>query len=529
MAREIIIDEDTTVGYIYEDQDFFITNKGTTVTRKTAEEIYNILNIVAPTQTLTNLEEIQQLPYIVEYLHELYYTWEDTGAYIKTIQLNSYEKHPLTLDLQVQKLYVMNSDLIFDLTLNETPSYRIPYLIDYYKDKLGLTVTQAQMQTLYLKLLSYYTPTFYPVIQSRTSTDKALFYTNTIKLSNYNSKAPLTYTLQYNPNNVYEEGTSLADIVYINANTRTIQLRTSIPSSLRVEDKILITDSTVGEFTADGIYTIQGLDTEANIIQVEEFIPNSYEVQYLTCYKVISKTTISSINRDNFSITLPNNVPNTIVIGDIIHLKGTTQSIEGEQITADGTYTVANIQGNTIIVSEQIPINYIGSTAYIYKQIPIGYISTVATNQVTLYSEPTSSVASSDQITIQENIYTVSAYNNKVITLTTQPPSYTQPFAHLRLPVQQPLTEVTIENSTLTNIPDGSFIVDTFAQAIGYTSLITPQYNLPSEYEEDMSNRVATEGAVTVTGSSQQGLITTIVGQCRGLYTEVYTDMTLTN
>lgn len=533
MAREITVDTDTLVGYNYEFKYYYVTNKETTTERETAEEIKAILDIVDPAHSVS-LERIQNLSTMVEPLEHIYYTWEDTGAYIKTVQLNTYKTHPITLDLEVQKLYVMNSDLIFDLTLNEAKNYRVPYLINYFQDTLGLTVTEIQMNSIYDKLLSFYSPNYYAVIQPREDVSQTLFYTNTIKLSNYNNTAPLSLTLTYNPNNLYpeEDAIYLADITYINPNTRTIQLRSSVPSQLQVEDKVMVTDSTVGEYTANGIYTVQGIDTEANIIQVEEPIVSAYEVQYLTCYKVVSKTTISSINRDNFTITLPSAVPNTIVIGDIIHLKGTTQTSDSETVTADGTYTVANISGSTIIVSEQLPINYTGSTAYIYKQIPIGYIQTIEVTEsyrhVNLYSTPTTLLVQSDLISIYDTVYTVRedmAEGSTQISLylTSQPDldNYTQPFAKLKQPVQQPYTEVTVSESTLTNIPDGSFIVDTFEQAIGYTSLLYAQTTLPAGLEQCMSNRVATGGAIQVL-STTTPITIYIVGQSLGLYSEVY-------
>ena len=521
MAREVQIDEDTLVGYNYKEQLYYITNKDTTTTRTTPLEVYNILQIIAPDRTeLTTEEAIEELCTAIEYLSNVYYTWEDTGAYIKTVQFNTYAENPLTLDLEAKKIYIMNSDLIYDLTLNEATSYRLPYLIDYYKDILGLTILYDQMEAVYNKLLSYYTPNFYIEIQSRPSTDKDLFYSNIIKLSNYNDKAPLSYTLTYNPNDVYT-GHTIADITHINPSTRTIQLRSTIPSSLQVEDKVRIADSTIGEATSDGMYTIQGIDTEARIIQLAEYVPNSYEVQYLPCYKVIAKTTISSINRDNFTITLSSDVPNTIKVGDKIFLKGTTQAIEGETVTADGEYTVANISGRTIVVSEQLSINYTGSTAYIYKQVRIGYIQSIIGLNIQLYNAPTVSIQANDFITVWNAIYKVNSTGGAVITLVdgSNIQGYTQPFAHLQVPIQQPYVNVEIENSTLTNIPNGSFMVDTYQQAQGYISLITPDLPLPA-FESSLSNRVTMQGAINVplpSGSDMEG-------ECLGLYHEIYSD-----
>ena len=116
MARVIEIDDDTLIGYDFENTLYFITNKNTTTTRVTKEEAKQVLDIVAPSNEVT-LEQLQNLHDTYEALQDLYYTYEDTGKYIKTIQLNSYDTHPLTLDLSAKKLYVMNTDLIFDLTL----------------------------------------------------------------------------------------------------------------------------------------------------------------------------------------------------------------------------------------------------------------------------------------------------------------------------------------------------------------------------------------------------------------------------
>ena len=514
MARVIQIDEDTLIGYDYKEKLYYITNKDTTTTRPTKEEAKQILDIVAPNNTIS-LEDLEDLYTTLETLYSLSYTYADNSSYIKTIQLNTYAENPLTIDLALKKLYIMNTNLIFDLTLNEAKEYRIPYLIDYYKQTLGLLITTAQMTTLYNLLLSYYSPTFYATITKSQDTD-TLFYTNTFNLSNYNNTSKVTYSCTYNPNNVYT-GNTIADIVYINQDTRTIQLTSDIPSSLQVEDKILIENAITvldqTEYTADGMYTITGLDEDAKIIQVAEQFPVSYAQEYLTCYLATSETPIAEINRDTFTVTLTN-VPDTIQIGDKIFIKGTQQTVDQETVSADGEYTIANISGNALIVQEQLPISFTPSAeneAIVYKELPLAYVSSIAENTVTLFDTPTLTIGEGDIISIANSLYEVTSYSDKVITLETTPQPYTLEFAHLQEPVQEPLVKVDITASTLTNVPTGSFILDTFEQCQQYVNLITPNTQLPSSIEEELSNRVPMSMALL-------GLEAT----CEGFYSDIY-------
>lgn len=512
MARVIEIDDDTLIGYDFENTLYFITNKQTTTTRVTKEEAKQVLDIVAPSNTVT-LEQLQALHDNYETLQNLYYTYEDTGKYIHTIQLNSYNTHPLTLDLARAKLYIMNSDLIFDLTLNESVNYRVPYLIDYFQDKLGLSISTQQMTGLYNFLLNYYKPNYYIEFKPRTQQDKTLYYSNTIKLQNPDNKSPLLYTLTYNPNEVYT-GNTIADITEINQNTRTIKLTDTIPEQLQVHDKVIIEGAETilngTPYYADGTYTITGLDQEANIIQVAEQMQVSYLQEYLPLYLTNSKTAIASIDREAYKVTLTN-VPNTIQIGDVIHITGTSSTQDEQTVSADGEYTIANIVGNSLIVAEQLPIDYTGHSAFVYKQTHVAYISSIASNIVTLFAEPTITLAEGSIISINNNLYTVLNCINKVVTTETPPPPYTLEFAHLQEPVQETLVNVEITDSTLTNIPNGSFMVDTFEQACSYIQLITPLYTLPSTYEQMLSKRVA--------------LSTTIIGmeaECLGIYSDIY-------
>lgn len=514
--REIIIDEDTLVGYSFPKANYYVTNKGTTTSRNTKEEIKQVLDIVAPGNSVS-LEDLQNLHNTLETLYSLSYTYADNSSYIKTIQLNTYEENPLTIDLTLKKLYIMNSNLIFDLTLNEAKEYRIPYLIDYYRQTLGLHITTQQMTYLYDLLISYYSPTFYNLI-TKSETTSTLFYTNIFNLPNYNSKGKVTLSCTYNPNNNYT-GHTIADISHINQDTRTIQLTSDIPSKLQVEDKVLIQNATTvidgTPYSLDGTYTITGLDQETNIIQVQELFNVSYSQQYLTTYLATSQTNIEEINRENFTITLTN-VPNTIQIGDKIFVTGTQQTLNEETVSADGEYTIANITGNSLIVSEQIPVNYSPSElnqAIVYKELPIAYVSSITNNVVTLFSTPSVPITAGDTISINSSLYNVASVSDNTITLTNSPEPYTLEFAHLQEPIQEPLVSIDITSSTLTNIPTGSFIVDTFEQCQRYVALIPQTPTLPSYIEDNIGQRVPMS-------MNMLGLEAT----CKGLYSDNYSN-----
>ena len=114
------------VGYNFKDKYYYVTNTGTSDTkyitkRSTAEETYNVLEVVASetTSPLPTVEEIKALSTTYETLKSLSYTWSDTGSYISTIQINDYEENPITLNAEKSKLYIMNSNTIYDLSLFE--------------------------------------------------------------------------------------------------------------------------------------------------------------------------------------------------------------------------------------------------------------------------------------------------------------------------------------------------------------------------------------------------------------------------
>ena len=98
MTRTITIDTDTSISYIFPDKVFQINNKDTSITRTTAENAKNVLDIVAPDNTYTPQDLIDALITPMETVNKLSYTWSTTGEYIQTIQFNDYSKYPLALD-----------------------------------------------------------------------------------------------------------------------------------------------------------------------------------------------------------------------------------------------------------------------------------------------------------------------------------------------------------------------------------------------------------------------------------------------
>lgn len=544
--------EDTFVGYNYKNSEFFIENKGTRTTRKTAEEVEAILKVLCnfeegkyPTADDLTTELVEQ----AELLQEVTYTYSNTDAYIKTLQFNEHAENPLTLDLPSHTLYVMNSDLIFDLSLNESISYRLPVLIQYYEHTLGLTIGLHQMEAIYNFIISYYNPYVQLQIQPRESTAETLWYTTTFKLLNYNKLSPVELTCTFNPYDRYElPTTKLADIKTINQNTNTIHLTSAIPPSLQVEDIITIDNSDVQienvPYSDNGTYTITGLDKEANIIQVKEQFAVAFEVERKELYKVQSKEQISNISRQAFTITLTNSIPNTYTVGDILTVIGTQTTEDGENVSADGDYIIAKLDNltNTITVSQQIPIDFTGSTAYVYKKLPLGLITSIDAEAITLDTEPKYSLTSTDYVQVQDDtalykvstVAPVSGSENYVITLTNPYPlPYSVPYAQLYEPKPQTWVNVEVTSSTNTNIPTGSFMVDNLEQCTEYMLTMFPN-------EQDvMRTYIATsmDYILNLSGYPNKEilpkrvpLVTEIAGltgvtwKCYGLYDERYTE-----
>ena len=493
--REIIIDTDTTIGFNYEKHYFYITNKNTTTTRTTAQNAKNVLDVVAPDNTIS-VDDLISLSTTMEELTELYYTWEDTGAYIKTIQLNDYEDHPLTLDTEKKKLYVMNSPLIFDLTLNEGRRERLIQLQAFYRDTLGLDIALTDLQILYTLILSFYNPTCYNVIQSVTTGEEeyTLTYSNVLKLSDYRNISPATYTCTLNPNSLYSFS-KIADIQAIDTNI--ITLTSEVPADLKVGSTINLSNTAttidIATYTSDGSYEVQAI--EGNLIFTTENLPASFSVTLPTLNIVAYQTPIVKIDRDEQSITLTK-IATDFLIGDRVVIKGTEIPTEYETLTVDGFYTIVGIKDNVLYVEEVPPTNYTPSapyTAYVYKPIPILTVTGINNNIITVSGEFPSTLEVNTPVveTLQEGTDTYLQYgkvtgldqSNNTVVIDTAWENNVQQYGQLRkpLPRTDTLTEVT-STSKATILPIGSFMVDNPQQSINYLSLLNSLV-LPSNDE----------------------------------------------
>ena len=527
MAREIVIDGDTLIGYSFPLKEFYIENKGFTTYREKAEKAKEVLDIVAPANTVT-IEDLIALRDNLEALTSLTYTWEDKGAYIKTIQLNTYEENPLTIDLEKYKLYIMNTNLIYDLTLNEGSRERILYLTNYYVDTLGLEVSYEDMEGLYNELISYYKTSYvYNYISSyRNEKDlKDLKYSNEFALADYSNISPAKYSCTYNPNST-EHGEDFSYVVYMNQDSNTIQITDpSLLTELNIGDTVKVIGAVVeasGQtFSADGDYTIQKI--QDNLIQTKEQIPVSYTTEFTPLYKVPTQLTIASIDRDINKITLTQAVPSTIKVGDIVYVKGANSNIEGQEVSADGEYIVSQLQDNYIITQELIPASYTPSaqTAILYTKQELAYVKEVTSTDrlITLYSAPLYDLSIGNVLELNNTFYTIQTIPSQTtITVQEAIPSFTEYFPTLQ--VNKPDTLVKI-NVTASNkpkdFPIGEFMLDTFNQCKSYVNTLQGLPYPTISIEQNIYGAVPTTKEITL-GSGTYNMT------LRGLYSTVYSE-----
>ena len=349
--RYIIIDEDTTVGYNYINGSFYVTNKGYTTYRKTVADIIKVLNSIGVDTTTKEINPttIKALKDNTENLHTVSYTLQDNGAYIHTIQFNDFDKYPLTIDCEKAKLYIMNSTIIYDLTLNESPqNIRIPRIQAFYKDTLGLVLSTSELSYYYSLLVSYYYPKCYNQISINENNNK-LYYNNKFLLSNYSNTSKAVYNCTYNPNG-NGANTPVGYITSTDSMTNAI-VTTEPIEDLQEGDTIIVKGTTTlideNSYSADGTYTIQAM--EGTTIVTEETLPLSYSFPYKECYVVSSAYTIQSMSMANSTITLQEQ-PSNLLTGDIILVSGATVSTPYETVSCNGSYTIQSISGNSITV-----------------------------------------------------------------------------------------------------------------------------------------------------------------------------------
>lgn len=379
--RYIKINDDTLVGYDYPNQKFFVTNKGTTTTRNTAEQIIAVLEALGITQIEIDSETINLTP---EYLDEtikntietlgtpITCTLEDNGSYIRTLQFNDWIDYPLTVDCEKGNIYIKNTNIVYPLDLDESPDTRVARFCSYYLETLGLEIeTEVMLQAYNLLANQYNEPSFYNLL-SKDSVTNNLSYTETFRMNNYKDTSAITCEGTRNPNGetVNKELSPTLSIDNVNS---VIYLESPVEKDkfLSPGFKVAVEGASYEEdgttYSADGTYTINQLlidedETSPNYekvtaIQVEEPIPSSYEYPYPTCYVQSLECPIFSMERENRIIKVEaESLPPNLLVGDVIHVDGATIGEEGSinYVSLDGPYTVQSISSQVKQIVDKV-------------------------------------------------------------------------------------------------------------------------------------------------------------------------------
>lgn len=519
--RYIDIDGDTRVGYNYVKGKYYVTNKDTTTYRKTIKDIQAVLHAI-------NIYSVQDETLVdfktsIEELTKISYTWSDTGAYIHTLQFNDFEKYPLTIDCEKSRLYIMNSTIVYDLTLNESnKNVRVPHLCAYYKDTLGLYISPTDMLYFCNLLLSYYKPTCYNQIMSRENMRYSLKYNGTFLLSNFDNTSVATYNCTGNPLGKVNP-TTIGYLDFIDTTTGTISTTSNI-TSLHVGDKILIhgtsTEAEETTYTDDGEYTIY--KRTGNKIQVEETLPVSYEFSYIRANLVVATTTLTKMDSETGELTC-STLPDNILIGDTVHVTGTSIPTTYETVSCDGKYTVQSKGTDTLTVIEPIPTNFEGN-ATLYKELDLGNVLLISNNTITLSKDVTLTNIVGGTINLYNEqtslgTFVVTGYTGNQITVASIA-DYTPNFPQVQTPT--PSEEIEISVTYVTRefedvFPTGEFILDDFNQTQNYIGTLE-NLVIPSDtIHDNMYSNVAK----TMSISTQAGITTM---NLLGLYSEIYNE-----
>ena len=580
MANEIItnvryidiLDRNTRVGYNFLKRKWYVTTKDsnnkiiTTTYRESVEEIEKVVEALGLTEYVSE-EQLYAFQTNIETLTKAYYTWQDNGAYIHTIQFNEFEEYPLTLDCEKAKLYVMNSTVIFDLTVDESPSkVRIPYLCSYYKDTLGLTIPARDMKQIYDKLLSYYSPaysnspveTLHPTCYNQIEQDEEtgkLYYNNIFLLSDYSNTSPALYNCTRNPNNT-SNPISIGHILTTDTNTNTITLTSPISEEdmstyhIRKGSQISISGTEViiaeNSYSADGIYTLEEINN--NTIQIQESIPMTYSFPYLSCYAVATQKDIEEMSRAESTITIHGENKSIVsgdtivVIGAIVPVVSTETGEVLEEINLDGEYTVQTVTkdgSNTVIqVQEEIVTDFTGNGATLLKGIKIGDVSTIETSTISLINlemKGTDTIlsllrANHDYIYLSNNpalTYQISATTTNTLTATDLDMTYNieeeYPVLSYENPSEEILINITrVDESVEEVFPIGDFLVDNFQHAQNYIRTLGGLIYPPNTIYNNMYGEVPSEEILLYDNLETTEPTVKLRMTCRGLYSNVY-------
>jgi hypothetical protein len=525
MSRKIIIDyyptgeEDTYIGYDFIKKRYYIGNKGTETYRSTSVKAKQVLDVVAPFNEIS-VETIQGLENNTEVLTDLYYTLSDEGDCVKTIQLNDYVEHPIVLDLPRRKMYIMNSELVFDLTLNEGRAYRSGYIASYFKEYIGFgeeeqiqegvniitnDIFEKKIEGIYDFLMQYYEPTVYnqvslESIQSAKNGDGALKYSNVFGLTNYNGKGVAEYICTLNPNSDYTPVT-INGISVMQANSGLVALANPIGDSIKVGDEVLISGSQVEDmgvtYSNDGRYTVASVDLnpDMNSITLTTPLKIDYVYPYYELYLVNGAVGIASISHTNSTITLNSACPSIIEEGIKIWIFGTTQTIDHETISVDGEYLVTNISSDrlTLTVAERpkYDFTYSSGSVFIYKESFLSGIESVVNNvahlmdTITPLTTGTSVKVKQGDTLINWNHILVDSTSTSVTLNSDTYINWLPSLPALQKDHDVDVIEINVtETSDTSDFPVGVFNVDNFVECVDYISTM-PYIKVPTEVNKN--------------------------------------------
>lgn len=477
------------VGYNYILKKFYVTNKGYTTYRVNIDDILKVIEIAGVGSMSGVREQVERLKNNYEELSEISYTLSETGSYISSITFNNYTDYCIVLDLYKGKIFINNSNIVLDLSLNESLESHAKVLWEYYREHVGIQIDYKTILNIYDELiLSYYKSdninSIYNFLEKRTdnSGEEELYYSDTIGNNNFDKQGLAEYTVKLNPDNTYTL-TYLTDIVKTDTNNNSITLLGSIPDTLSIGDKVNIQGSeTVNSnytYSSDGTYTIKELNTIDNEIIVEESIKSNYNFQFKTLYLQISPLVISTIRRDTSTITLTTQIPNNYEVGNIIHIRGTQQFVEGQQVTCDGQYTIASINSdtNTIQVQEVVPTNFTNTdsllTCTLSKQEIISTVSSVKDKIITLYNNISITVPQDSKVVFDNTVYTVVNITDNTVEVQEDIPEYTSDIAVLNSVIPDTYMLITVSNTTNETVfPITTFMLDNFTDLQEYIGLL---------------------------------------------------------
>lgn len=388
--RYIQIDKDTAVGYNYLKRKYYVTNKNTTTYRNTAEETMAVLEAIKSTEikiedgdetivlTAEYLEEHIYQP--IEILDKIYYTLEDNGAYIRTLQFNDWVDYPLTVDCEEGNIFIKNTNVLYSLNLDDSPENKILRFCSYYLETLGLEIERNVMTAAFNLLAQQYKfPYFYTLLYKDEETN-ILKYAGAFNIANYNNLSPINCSGARNPNGEFDTEL-IGNIKSTDSETNTIYLQEPItPNELLMIGAKITIEGTSQEidgvtYSSDGTYTIsnfilydeEGEDhNEVEAIQVAESLTSSYEYPYPTCYVQSVDCPIYSMERENKIIKVDvSHAPSNLLVGDTIYVENAQVSTTHEIIDLSGAYTVQNIS-NQIKQILDVVLSMGGNTIVIY-------------------------------------------------------------------------------------------------------------------------------------------------------------------